>query len=35
MTAIRLLQALAVLNLLLLLGDALYNVLGGLLPFVR
>jgi hypothetical protein len=32
MTGVRLLRALAVVNLLLLLGDLLYNVLGGLLP---
>jgi hypothetical protein len=31
MIALRLLQALALLNLLILAGDALYNVLGGLL----
>jgi hypothetical protein len=35
MTGIRLLRALAVANLLVLLGDILYNVLGGLLPMVR
>jgi hypothetical protein len=35
MTGIRLLRALAVANLLVLLGDILYNVLGGLLPLVR
>jgi hypothetical protein len=33
--AIRLLYALALLNLLFLLSDVLYNVLGGLLPLVR
>jgi len=33
--AIRLLYALALVNLLFLLSDALYNVLGGLLPLVR
>jgi len=31
MMAVRLLYALALLNLLVLLSDALYNVLGGLL----
>jgi hypothetical protein len=35
MTGIRLLRALAVANLLVLLGDILYNVVGGLLPLVR
>ncbi len=35
MTGIRLLQALALLNLLILVGDVLYNVLAGLLPMVR
>jgi hypothetical protein len=35
MTGIRLLRALAVANLLILLGDILYNVVGGLLPMVR
>jgi hypothetical protein len=35
MTGIRLLRALAVANLLILLGDILYNVFGGLLPMVR
>jgi hypothetical protein len=35
MTGVRLLYVLAVLNLLFLLSDALYNVLGGLLPMVR
>jgi len=35
MTGVRLLYILAVLNLLILLSDALYNVLGGLLPMVR
>jgi hypothetical protein len=35
MTGVRLLYILAVLNLLFLLSDALYNVLGGLLPMVR
>jgi len=35
MMAVRLLYALAVLNLLVLLSDALYNVLGGLLSLVH
>lgn len=35
MTGVRLLYILAVLNLLILLSDAVYNVLGGLLPMVR
>jgi hypothetical protein len=35
MRAIRLLYALALANLLILLSDVLYNVLGGLLPLVR
>ncbi len=35
MTGVRLLYILAVLNLLFLLSDALYSVLGGLLPMVR
>lgn len=35
MTGIRLLHALALLNLLLLLADALYNVLGCLVAAVR
>jgi hypothetical protein len=35
MTGVRFLYILAVLNLLFLLSDALYNVLGGLLPMVR
>lgn len=35
MTAVRLLLALAILNLAVLLGDALYNVLAGLLPLPR
>jgi hypothetical protein len=34
-TALRLLYALALLNLAILLVDALYNVLGGLLPLLR
>jgi hypothetical protein len=32
MTGIRLLRALALVNLLFLLGDLVYNVVGGLLP---
>jgi hypothetical protein len=35
MTGIRLLRALALVNLLFLLGDLLYNVLGGLLPMLQ
>jgi hypothetical protein len=35
MTGIRLLRALAIVNLLVLLGDILYNVFGSLLPMVR
>jgi hypothetical protein len=35
MTAVRLLLALALLNLLLLAGDALYNVVGALVPLLR
>jgi hypothetical protein len=35
MTGVRLLRLVAVANLLLLLGDILYNVLGGLLPMFR
>jgi hypothetical protein len=35
MTAVRLLRALALANLLILLGDVIYNVLGGLLPMLR
>ena len=35
MMAVRLLYALALLNLLVLLSDALYNVLGGFLPLGR
>jgi len=34
MTGVRLLRALALLNLLVLLGDILYNVFGGLLPMI-
>jgi len=33
--AVRLVLALALLNLLILLGDALYNVLGGFVPLLR
>lgn len=35
MRAVRLLYALALANLLILLSDVLYNVLGGLLPLLR
>jgi len=35
MTGIRLLRVLALVNLLILIGDVLYNVFGGLLPMVR
>jgi len=35
MTGVRLLLALALLNVLLLLSDVLYNVLGGLVPLLR
>ncbi len=35
MRVARLLYALALANLLILLSDVLYNVLGGLLPLVR
>jgi hypothetical protein len=35
MTGVRLMRLVAVANLLLLLGDILYNVLGGLLPMLR
>jgi hypothetical protein len=34
-SGVRLLYALAIVNLLILLGDALYNVLGGLLALVH
>ena len=34
MSGVRLLYALAIVNLALLLGDVLYNVLGGLLGLV-
>jgi hypothetical protein len=34
MTGVRILHALALLNLALLVGDLLYNVLAGLLPMV-
>lgn len=34
MSGVRLLYAAAIVNLLLLLGDVLYNVLGGLLGLV-
>ena len=35
MIAIRLLHALALVNLAILVSDVLYNVVGGLLPWVR
>jgi hypothetical protein len=35
MTGIRLIRALALANLLVLLGDILYNVFGGLLPMLQ
>jgi hypothetical protein len=35
MTAVRVVLVLAVLNLAILLADALYNVFGGLLGFLR
>lgn len=35
MTGVRLLYALALLNLVILVGDMLYNVLAGLLPMMR
>jgi hypothetical protein len=35
MIGVRLLYALALLNLLILAGDLLYNVLAGLLPMIR
>lgn len=35
MTGVRLLYLLALLNLVILVGDVLYNVFGGLLPMVR
>jgi hypothetical protein len=35
MSGVRLLRALAVANLIVLLGDILYNVFGGLLPMLR
>ena len=35
MTGIRLLLALALANLVFLLGEVLYNVLGGLVPMIR
>ena len=35
MIAIRLLHALALVNLLILISEVLYNILGGLLPLVR
>jgi hypothetical protein len=35
MTAVRLMLVLALLNLLILVSDALYNVFGGLVPLLR
>jgi hypothetical protein len=35
MIAVRLLSALAILNLLILLSDALFNLFGALLPALR
>lgn len=35
MTGVRLLYALALLNLVILIGDVLYNVLAGILPMMR
>jgi hypothetical protein len=35
MMAVRLLLVLAILNLLILFGDALYNVVGGVAPLFR
>ena len=35
MTAVRLVLALALLNLLILVGDALYNVFAGFAPLLR
>jgi hypothetical protein len=35
MIGVRLLLVLALLNLLILFGDALYNVLGGFAPLLR
>jgi hypothetical protein len=35
MIGVRLLLALALLNLLILVGDALYNVFGGFAPLLR
>jgi hypothetical protein len=35
MMAVRLLLALALLNLAILVGDAVYNVLGGFAPLLR
>jgi hypothetical protein len=35
MIGVRLVLALALLNLLILIGDALYNVLGGFGPLLR
>jgi hypothetical protein len=35
MTPVRLMLVLALLNLLILVSDALYNVFGGLVPLLR
>lgn len=35
MIGIRLLHAIALINLFILLSDILYNIVGGLLPLVR
>jgi hypothetical protein len=35
MIAVRLILALALLNLLILVGDVLYNVIGGWVPLLR
>lgn len=35
MIGVRLLHAIALINLLILLSDILYNVVGGLLPLLR
>jgi hypothetical protein len=35
MTGVRLLRVLALANLLILLGDILYNIFGALLPMTR
>ena len=35
MIGVRLLHAIALINLLILLSDIVYNIVGGLLPLVR